>query len=242
MRRLLLFILLGALGSVARADDRPLEPAEVRRGAAFEKQLRQKPDSAAVHFNYAGFLADHGQMRAAISHLRIAQMLEPGNAAIANSLGGVYLRMGRAAKSAEQFQRAVDSAGEVAAYHYNLGNVEFLLRHELTAAWQIDNAGLLRKALAEFRAASRLSPNDMEYARGYAETFYAVSDPDWAEAAAAWKHVLTLAPQSDFTFLQLARVSLKLGDKVQARNFLDQIKDSRHDGLKQKLRLQADKL
>ncbi len=54
--------------------------------------------------------------------------------------------------------------------------------------------------------------------------------------------MLALSPESDFTFLQLARVSLKLGDKVQARNFLDQIKDSRHDGLKQKLQLQADKL
>ena len=169
-------------------------------------------------------------------------MLEPGNAAIANSLGGVYLRMGRAAESADQFQRAVDNAREVAAYHYNLGNVEFVLRHDLTAAWQINNADLLRKALAEFRSASRLSPYDMEYARGYAESFYAVPDPDWTEAAAAWKHVLELSPESDFAFLQLARVSLKLRDKVQARNFLDQIKDSRHDGLKQKLRLQADKL
>ncbi|MGI8432694.1 MAG: hypothetical protein ACR2MW_10460 [Chthoniobacterales bacterium] len=242
MRLLLLFIVLGAMGSAAQADDRLLEPAELRGGAAFEKQLQQDPASAAVHFNYAGFLADHGQTRAAIAHLRIAQLLEPGNGAIANSLGGAYLRMGRAAESAGQFQRAVNCAGEVAAYHYNLGNVEFVLRHDLTAAWKIDDADLLRKALLEFRAASRLSPNDMEYARGYAETFYALPDPDWAEAAAAWKHVLALAPDSDFTFLQLARVSLKLGDKAQARSFLDQIKDSRHDGLKQKLRLQADKL
>ena len=204
--------------------------------------MQQEPAAAAVHAAYAQFLSDHGQMRAAITQLRIAQMIEPENTATANALGGAYLRAGRAADSAAQFQRAVTIAGNVAAYHYNLANGEFVLRHDLTAAWQIDDAALLRRSLVEFRAASRLSPNDMEYARGYAETFYALPDPDWAEAAAAWKHVLALAPQSDFTFLQLARVSLKLGDKAQARNFLDQIKDSGSDALKRKLRTQANQL
>ena len=84
--------------------------------------------------------------------------------------------------------------------------------------------------------------HDLEYARGYAETFYGMPEPDWAEAAAAWKHVLALSPSSDFACLQLARVSLKMGDKMQARNFRDQVKDRRHDGLKQKLRTQADQL
>ena len=166
-------------------------------------------------------------------------MLEPGNAAIANSLGGAYLQVGRVAQSANQFQRAVDTASGVAAYHYNLANVEFLLRHDLTAAWQIDTAALLRRALAEYREASRLSPNDMEYARGYAETFFGMPDPNWAEAEVAWRRVLKLAPQRDFAYLQLARVSLKRGDKPAARKFLDQVRDARHDGLKEKLRSQA---
>ncbi|MEO6870641.1 MAG: hypothetical protein ABI233_00300 [Chthoniobacterales bacterium] len=67
-------------------------------------------------------------------------------------------------------------------------------------------------------------------------------DPDWVEAEVAWKHVLALSPQSDFAFLQLARVSLKRGEKAQARMFLDQIEDARHDSLKRKLRAQAGEL
>lgn len=242
MRVAIAFILLCALGVSARAGDRPLEAAAERSLAFHQQQLELHPDSAAVHFAYAEFLADHGEMRAAVAHLRTAQMIDPLNAAIANSLGGVYLRMGRAALSAEQFQRAVTSASEVAAYHYNLGNVEFLLRHDLTAAWQIETPALLQKALTEYREASRLSPQNMEYARGYAETFYGLPDPNWTEAEAAWKHVLSLSPQGDFAYLQLARVSLKLGHKEEARQFLDQIHDARHDSLKQKLRAQADKL
>lgn len=125
--------------------------------------------------------------------------------------------MGRTALSAAQFQRAVASAGDVAACHYNLGNVEFVMRRDLAAAWQMETPMLLHKALAEYREASRLSPQNMEYARGYAETFYGTPDPDWSEAEAAWKHVLSLSPQADFANLQLARVSLKLGPKEEAR-------------------------
>ncbi len=171
-----------------------------------------------------------------------AQRLAPENATIANSLGGAYLRMGRAADSAEQFARAIELAGENAAYHFNLANVEFMLRHDLSAAWRVDEPDLLRRALAEFREASRLSPRDMEYARAYAESFYGVPDPDWSEAVAAWKHVLALSPQGDFAYLQLARISLHRSDATEARRCLDRIVDTRHDGLKRKLLAQADQL
>ena len=242
MRKVLLLFLLGALAVSARADERPLSPPEQRAAAAYENQVQLNPDSAAAHNRYAEYLSDHGQLRSAITQWRLAQIIEPANAAISNSLGGAYLRMGQAADSAKQFQRAIDNAKDNPAYYYNLANVEFLLRRDLTAAWQIDSATLLNKALADYREASQLAPYDLEYARGYAETFYALSDPDWSEAQAAWKHVLVLLPQGDFAYLQLARVSLKRGDKLQARLFLDQIRDVRHDGLKRKLRQQADKL
>ena len=242
MRLVLLFILLCALGRAALADDRPLDGPRQREQAAHEKLLKEHPDSAAAHLAYAEFLSDNGKLRAAIVHWQTAQAIEPANAATANSLGGAYLRMGRAAESADQFVRAVGIERTNAAYHFNLANVEFMLRRDLTAAWHLETADLLRRALAEFRAASRLSPNDLEYARAYAETFYGVLDPDWSEAEAAWKHVLELSPDRDFAYLQLARVSLKRGDKVQARLFLAQINDARHDGLKRKLRAQADKL
>jgi len=54
--------------------------------------------------------------------------------------------------------------------------------------------------------------------------------------------VLELSPQRDFAYLQLARVSLKCGDKAQAEFFLDQINNTEHDELERKLRAQADKL
>ena len=133
-------------------------------------------------------------------HWRQAQKLDPADAATANALGGAYLRAGHSAEAAEQFGRAVKLASENPAYHFNLANVEFMLRHDLKAAWNVDTPELLEHALSEFRAASRLSPNDVEYARAYAETFYGMPNPDWSAAEAAWKHVLALSGQSDFAY------------------------------------------
>jgi tetratricopeptide (TPR) repeat protein len=242
MRSVLLCLFCTALITAAPASDRALGGRDQREQILHEKFLQENPGSAAAHASYAEFLAEQGNLRAAIVHWRTAQLLAPGRAAIANSLGGAYLRMGKAAASAAEFSRAIGLESGNAAYHFNLANVEFMLRHDLTAAWKMELPAVLRLALAEFREASRLSPNDVEYARAYAETFYGVPDPDWSEAAAAWKHVLSLSPQGDFAYLQLARVSLKRGDADGARQFLDKIIDARHDGLKRKLKAQADRL
>ncbi|MEO8439444.1 MAG: hypothetical protein ABI540_04395 [Spartobacteria bacterium] len=242
MRLVFLLLLSLALGPATPGGARVAGKGPQREQTRHDKFLQDHPESASAHQAYAEYLAEEGNLRAAIVHWRTAQLLEPRNAAIANSLGGGFLRMGKAAESAAEFRRAIALDGGNPAYHYNLANVEFMLRHDLATAWKIDLAEVLRFALAEYREASRLAPDNIEYARSYAETFSGVPDPDWTEAEAAWKHVLALTPRSDFVYLQLARVSLKRGDAEGTRRFLGQIVDTRHDGLKRKLQAKADQL
>lgn len=243
MRALLLLIFISGFASaIALATERPFDPAVRRRQIEHERILQENPTSATAHRAYAEFLSDNGNLRAAILHWRKAQELDPGDAATANALGGAYLRAGNAAEAAEQFTRAVKLARDNPAYHFNLANVEFMLRHDLKAAWNVDTPELLEHALAEFRIASRLSPNDVEYARAYAETFYGMPNPDWGAAEAAWKHVLALSGQSDFAYIQLARISLKRGNANEARRCLAKLTDTRTATLKQKLLAEADRL
>lgn len=208
----------------------------------YRRIILQHPNSALAQNSYAEFLWKSGELAGAVEHWQTAQRLAPENAEAANSLGGAYLSMGRSREAAEQFQRAIRADSRKALYHFNLGNVEFLLRDDLTAAWQIDSAELLRSALAEFREASRLAPRDLEYARAYAETFYGVQNPDWAEAQAAWQHVAELSPDPEFANLQLVRVSLKRGRKAEALVFLGKVTSARHKDLKEKLRRQVEAL
>ena len=204
--------------------------------------VRDNPQSVPAQNALAAFLWKNGKTEAAVEHLRIAQGLEPANAESANSLGGAYLGLGRVSDAAEQFLLAIHLEAANPLYHFNLANVEFVLRNDLTAAWKIDSAELLQRALFEFREASRLAPMDLEYARAYAETFYGMPNPDWKEAQVAWQHYLELSTNRNFAYLQLARVSLKRHKKAEALSFLDKISDSSYSELKEKLRKQAEAL
>src|SRR5438067_7277255 len=202
--------------------------------------VRDNPQSVPAQNALAGFLSKNGKAEAAIEHWRTAQRLQPDNAEAANSLGCAYLRMGRVREAADQFLLAVRSESDNPDYHLDLGNVEFLFRRDLTAAWKIDSAELLQRALFQFREASRLAPTDLEYARAYAETVYGMPNPDWKEAQVAWQHYLELSTNRNFAYLQLARVSLKQHKKAEALSFLDKISDPSYSEVKEKVRKQAE--
>jgi tetratricopeptide (TPR) repeat protein len=204
--------------------------------------VSDNPQSVPAQNALAAFLWKNGKTEAAVEHWRTAQRLDPKNGEAASSLGGAYLRIGRVREAAEQFLLAVRSQSNNPDYHFDLGNVEFIFRSDLTAAWKIDSAELLRRALFQFREASRLAPNDLEYARAYAETFYGVPNPDWKEAQVAWQHFLELSTNRNFAYLQLARVSLKQNKKAEALSFLDRISDPSFSEVKEKLRKQAEAL
>src|SRR5438270_2696345 len=204
--------------------------------------VRDNPQSVPAQNALAAFLWENGGAEAAIEHWRTAQRLEPENAEAANSLGGVYLKMGRVREAAEQFLLAVHSESDNPDYHFDLGNVEFVFRRDLTTAWKIDSAELLQRALFQFREASRLAPTDLENARAYAEAFYGMPNPDWSEAQVAWQHYLELSTDRNFAYLHLARVSLKRHKKAEELSFLDKISDSRYSEVKEKLRTQAEAL
>jgi len=233
-----------AADQAAEALANPNVTAKERARVAqiYHQLVRDNPQSVPAQNALAAFLWKNGETEAAVEHWRIAQGMEPANAETANSLGGAYLGLGRVPDAAEQFRLAIHSEAANPLYHFNLANVEFVLRRDLTAAWKIDSAELLQRALFQFREASRLAPMDLEYARAYAETFYGMPNPDWKEAQVAWQHYLELSTNRNFGYLQLARVSLKRHKKAEALSFLDKISDSLYSEVKEKLRKQAEAL
>jgi Tfp pilus assembly protein PilF len=204
--------------------------------------VRDHPQSVPAQNALAAFLSKNGKVEAAVEHWRTVQRLQPDNGEAANSLGGAYLRMGRVREAARQFLLAVRFESDNPDYHFDLGNVEFVFRRDLTAAWKIDSAELLERALFQFREASRLAPTDREYARAYAETFYGMPNPDWSEAQVAWQHYLELSTDRNFAYLHLARVSVKRHKKAEALSFLDKVSGSPYFEVKEKLRKQAEAL
>jgi len=230
-----------AADEAAEALANPNVTAKERARVAqlYYQLVRDNPQSVPAQNALAAFLWKNGEAEAAVEHWRIAQRVEPANAETANSLGGAYLGLGRVPDAAGQFLLAIHSEATNPLYHFNLANVEFVLRRDLTAAWKIDSAELLQRAMFQFREASRLAPMNLEYARAYAETFYGMPNPDWEEAQIAWQHYLELSTDRNFAYLQLARVSLQRHKNAEALSFLDKVSDSAYSEVKEKLRKQA---
>jgi len=229
-----------AAGALANPNVTTKERLRVEQ--IYYQLARDNPQSVPAQNAVAAFLSKSGKAEAAIEHWRTAQRLQPENGEAANRLGGAYLRMGRIREAAEQFLLAVRSESNNPDYHFDLANVEFVFRRDLTAAWKIDSAELLQRALFQFREASRLAPTDLEYAGAYAETFYGMPNPDWEQAQIAWQHYLELSANRNFAYLQLARVSLKRYKKAEALSFLDKISDPSYSEVKEKVRKQAETL
>lgn len=198
------------------------------------------PQDAAIANGHAEFLWSTGEHARAVEKWRAAEKLDPNFAPALDHLGDVAFGRGEVKKAAEYYERAVRSAPTNAAYHFGYANVVFLFRHDLHDDAHPDSDSLLDESLKHFAEASRLDPLNANYARAFAETFYAIPKPDWSEALKAWRHLYDISPQKDFALLNLARVHMKLGNKPQARASLAEIQDPKFDRLKGRLNERID--
>jgi cytochrome c-type biogenesis protein CcmH/NrfG len=157
------------------------------------------------------YLWDAGEESRALAEWKAAEQLDPKNPRVIEHLAEAATARGEVREAAALYARAVSLAPKNPALHFALANVCFLFRHELIEAAHPDAESRLREALAHFAEAARLAPANADYARAYAESFYAVASPDWQAAIEAWKHVEALTPGQNFSLTHLARVYLKMG-------------------------------
>jgi len=194
------------------------------------------PQDAAIVNGHAEFLWSTEDRDRAVEKWRAAEKLDPNFAPALDHLGDVAFGLGEVKKAADYYARAVRIAPDNAAYHFGYANVVFLFRHDLHDATHADSDSLLDESLKHFAEASRLDPLNTNYARAFAETYYAIPKPDWSEALKAWRHLYDISPTKDFALLNLARVHMKLGNKPEARASLGEIQDPKFDRAKARLK------
>jgi tetratricopeptide (TPR) repeat protein len=111
-----------------------------RSEAEFRKILNVSPDSAGT-LNYLGYmLADRNQrLNEALDMIKKAVDQEPNNGAYLDSLGWVYLKLGRLPEAETNLRRAIEFTPRDATVHDHLGDVlikESKVR-EAVAQWEV---------------------------------------------------------------------------------------------------------
>jgi tetratricopeptide (TPR) repeat protein len=204
-----------------------------RLADAYLGVVKRHPDSPEARLAAGSFLWSLKRFDEAKNQWDAAARLDPDNPELAYSFGVWHLANGDTVEAAETFARAVALQPENALYHHSLGNTLFVFRHQNAGA--DGPSPVMQRALVHLRRATELAPLSVEFARGYAETFYGMPEPDWNAALEAWRHFLEITDDKDFAYTHLARVSIQLGDRKQAKAYLERITGPRYDRVKDKL-------
>lgn len=199
----------------------------------YRQILERHPGSPEARNAYGEFLWEQERFDEAHRQWQEAARIDPSNADALDHLGHCQLKLGNPNAAIGFFRRATAAAPRNAAYHYNLATSLFLFRRE--AGDDMTPSQAIHSALEHFRKAVELEPMQVEYARGYAETFYGIESPDWDEALKAGEHYLSITPDKDFARINLARIYIELKRPESAREILNQVQSPEYQRVKDKL-------
>jgi tetratricopeptide (TPR) repeat protein len=203
--------------------------------AIYADLTRRYPGEPALLLAHAEMLSERGAHDRAEALLREALKLDPKSAPVLFQLGVCALANGHTKEAASFYRQAVAAAPETARYHHNLANLLYLFRHELLDLQHADAEALITRAMEHYAAAARLEPQNAEYAKSYAETFFGVAKPDWDTAAKAWESYIAISANKDFGYANLARVFMKAGKKAEAREALNKMTTAEFAPLRKRL-------
>ena len=203
--------------------------------AIYTDLARRYPGEPALLLAHAEMLSERGAHDRAEALLRKALAMDPKSAPVLFQLGVCALADGKAKEAASFYRQAVTASPETARYHHNLANLLYLFRHELLDAQHVDAEALITRAMEHYAAAARLEPQNAEYAKSYAETFFGVAKPDWETAAKAWESYIAVSANKDFGYANLARVFIKAGKKAEARDALGKMSTAEFAPLRKRL-------
>lgn len=205
---------------------------------AYREFLKADPQHVRAMIAYGSFLSDIQEEPEGLQWWLRAKELDPKNAAVRNNLANYYGHRGEPKRAIEEYEAAIQLQPNEPMYHHNLGNILYLFRRDAAALKDGTEAEMLERALACFRKARELEPNNYDYAVGYAETFYGMKSPNWQRALEAWEYCLKLdlTPlQRDQVYTHLARVHIRLGNTAKAKEQLAQVKSEQFQDVRQRL-------
>jgi tetratricopeptide (TPR) repeat protein len=196
----------------------------VRKG--YEDFLRRYPNSARGHLAYGTFLNDIGEEAAALAQCETASQLDPKNPAAWNQIANYYGEHGPLTNAFVNYARAIELNPAEPLYYQNLAATVSLFRKDAMAFYGLTEPQVFDKALALYRKAMQLAPQNFLLAADYAETYYGLRPLRTNEALAAWTNALQIAhddAQRQGVGIHLARIKMAVGRFAEARAHLETV-------------------
>jgi tetratricopeptide (TPR) repeat protein len=214
--------------------EKRLEPVK----QAYEDFLKRHPKHVEARLAFGSFLNDIRLEQEAVEQWEKARKLDPGNPASWNNLANHYGHRGPVKKAFDYYAKAIEINPKEPVYYQNMATTVFLFRKDACEHYAITEQEVFDKALALYRKALALAPNDFLLAQDVAQTYYGIKPPRHAEAIVAWERALKVAGddvQREGVQLHLARVKSLSGNHEAARQHLNLVSNVHYTELKGRL-------
>jgi tetratricopeptide (TPR) repeat protein len=202
----------------------------------YEDFLRRYPDFARGHLAYGSFLNDIGEEEAAGAQYGKAAQLDPKNPAAWNQLANYCGEHGPLTNAFVDYAKAIELNPAEPVYYQNLATTVYLFRKDARAFYGISEEQVFDKALALYRKAMQLNPQNFLLAADYAESYYGIRPLRTNDALGAWTNALQIAHddnEREGVYIHLARIKMVVGRFAEARAHLNDVTnaafaDTRH--------------
>jgi tetratricopeptide (TPR) repeat protein len=202
----------------------------------YEDLLRRYPDFARGHLAYGSFLSDIGDEDAAGVQYEKAAQLDPKNPAAWNQLGNYCSEHGPTTNAFVDYTKAIELNPAEPVYYQNLAIAVYLFRTDAKTFYGISEEQVFDKALALYRKAMQLNPQNFLLAADYAESYYGIRPLRTNDALGAWTNALQIARddnEREGVYIHLARIKMAAGRFAEARAHLNDVTnaafaDTRH--------------
>ena len=204
----------------------------------YQDFLTRYPNFARGHLAYGTFLDDIGEEDKSGEEFEKAAQLDPKNPAAWNNLGNYHGEFGGVTNAFTDYEKAITLDPTEPVYYHNLGMTVYLFRRDAMSFYHLTEPQVFDKALALYRQAIRLDPDDLPLATDYAECYYGIRPLRTNDALIAWTNALNTAhneAEREGIYIHLARVKIAAGYFDEARAQLEEVTNAIYGDLRKRL-------
>jgi tetratricopeptide (TPR) repeat protein len=204
----------------------------------YERFLHNHPQHAHGYLAYGSFLNDIGDEDGAKAQYENSKQLDPSNPAVWNNLANYYGEHSPVTNAFAYYAEAIRLNPSEPVYYQNFATTVYLFRQDAREFYGLNEPQVFDKALALYRQAMKIAPDNFVLATDYAESYYGIKPLRTNDALVAWTNALNVAgtdAEREGVQLHLARVKIAAGYFDEAKSHLASVTNANYDILKQRL-------